>query len=346
MNIVREDLDAAVAQGLLTDGQGQALWGFLAGRQDGRPGFRTTHVLYYLGGLIAIGAMTLFMTLGWQQLGGWGLLVIALGYGVLGILATNHLLYRRQLPLPAGVVATFVLVLVPLAIYGLQEALGWRSAQWAYRDYHRYIDWNWLMMEYATLAASAVMLWRYRLPFLVMPLAVTLWYMSMDVVPFLSESGDYDWTLRKLVSIYFGIAMTGLAFWIDLRTRRQRDFGFWLYLFGVATFWGGLSSLHSDSELSKLIYCGINIGMMAVGTMLVRRVFAVFGAFGVAGYLEHLSDSVFHDSLLFPVALSAIGFGIVWLGIVWQRHEQRLGAALRAHLPAPVRSLLETAQSA
>ena len=134
MNLTRADLQSAGAAGILADAQAERLWEFLSQRQPEAPGFRATHVLYYLGGLIAIGAMTLFMTLGWEELGGVGLCGIAFAYGVLGIIATNHLLYRRQLTLAAGIAATFSLALVPLAIYGLQEALGWRPHQWGYRD--------------------------------------------------------------------------------------------------------------------------------------------------------------------------------------------------------------------
>ena len=78
--------------------------------------------------------------------------------------------------------------LVPLAVYGLQNLLGWWPEGEAARDYHRHIDGRWLMMELATLAAGAVMLWRFRLPFLVMPVAVTLWYLSMDLAPLLAGS--------------------------------------------------------------------------------------------------------------------------------------------------------------
>lgn len=346
MKITRAHLDAAQNDGLLRPEQTTPLWNYLAYHTADQPGFRGAHVLYYLGGMIAISAMTLFMNLGWERLGGWGLFGTCIAYAVLGLIATHHLLYRRQ-PIPAGITATFVLVLTPLAVYGLQEAMGWRPHEWHYRDYHRYIDWNWLMMEYATLAAGVAMLWRYRLPFLAMPVAVTLWYMSMDIVPFLTGDNHayWDWELRKTVSLCFGLATMAIAFWVDVRSGRRKDYAFWLYLIGVLTFWGGLSLMKSDSELGKFLYCCVNLAMIAVGTMLVRRVFAVFGALGVAGYLGHLSGTVFRDSLLFPLALTLIGFAIVYLGIVWQRHEARLGVAMRSALPEPMRRLLEAAQA-
>ena len=131
------------------------------------------------------------------------------------------------------------------------------------------------------------------------------------------------------------------ALLVDLRSRQQRDFAFWLYVFGVIAFWGGLTSMNSTSELGKFIYACINLLLIATGAALSRRVFAVFGGIGVAIYLGHLSHTVFRDSLLFPLALAAIGLGVMAAGLAWQRHEAALGARLRACLPQPLRELVE-----
>jgi len=341
MEINRVLLKEATDNGLLSEQQAEQLWLFLGERGKDTPSFRFTHILYYLGGLIAIGAMSLFMTLGWERFGGWGLFFIALAYAGAGLWLTEFFLHRSRLPIPAGIMATFVVVLTPLAVYGLQSAMGWWADGKVYRDYHILIDWRWMFMEFATLACGAVMLWRYRLPFLVMPIAVTLWYMSMDLTPFLFGADDASWELRKFVSLWFGLVIVLLAFWVDIRTRHDKDYPFWLYLFGVIAFWGGLSMLHSDSELSKFIYLGINLVMIVVGSMLSRRVFAVFGGLGAAGYLGHLAHEVFKDSMMFPFVLTLIGLGVVYIGVVWQRHEAAVSNKLRGLLPLPLRELVE-----
>ncbi|BAK75993.1 hypothetical protein NH8B_1167 [Pseudogulbenkiania sp. NH8B] len=340
MELDRERLDQAVTRGVISAQQAEGLWQFLAESGHDTPSFRFVHILYYLGGLIAIGAMSLFMTLGWERFGGGGLLLICLVYAVAGVALTEWLL-RRRLPIPAGITATFVVVLTPLAVYGLQQLLGWWAGPFTYRDYHVFIDGRWLMMELATLAVGAIALWRYRLPFLVMPVAVTLWYMSMDLTPFLAGDPDVGWELRKLVSLWFGLAVVLLALWVDIRSRRDQDFAFWLYLFGVMAFWCGLSLLRSDSELGKFFYLCVNLGMIVVGAVLSRRVFVVYGALGTAGYLGHLAYDVFKDSLLFPFALTLLGLGVVALGIVWQRHEAAISQWLRQPLPRPLRELIE-----
>jgi hypothetical protein len=93
-----------------------------------------------------------------------------------------------------------------------------------------------------------------------------------------------------------------------------------------------------------LYYLGgmvINVAMIFVGAALGRRVFAVFGGIGVALYLGHLADRVFRDSMLFPLALSAIGLMVIGIGILWQRNEATIEGRLRTLLPTPVRELIE-----
>ena len=74
--------------------------------------------------------------------------------------------------------------------------------------------------------------------------------------------------------------------------------------------------------------------------MIGRRVFAVFGGMGVAGYLGYLAWDLFRDSLVFPFVLSLIGLGIIWLGLLWQRHEARIQQLLQRYLPVAWRELL------
>jgi len=342
--ITKQQLDAAVAAGIVSAEQADKLGAYLGTAAAGeQPRFSFVHVLYYLGGMIAIGAMSLFMTLGWNALGGWGGCLTAILYGALALLLSHWFLEQKRLYIPAGIMATLAVVMVPLAIFAAQMALGYWGPSKPYRDYHVFIDCRWIMMEFGTLGIGAILLWRYRFPFMLMPIAVTLWYMSMDLVPFLfGADALHDWEIRKVVSVYFGFAMTLLAFWIDLRSRASsRDYAFWLYLFGVLTFWCGLSLMESRSEWSRLAYCGINVFMILIGAALGRRVFAVFGGLGVAAYLGHLSWQVFKDSLVFPFALSLIGLAIIWLGVVWHRREAQWSARLRGFLPAPIRELIE-----
>lgn len=338
MKITRKHLDDAAGEKIITPEQSIQLYEYLSAHPSTGPSFNFTQVLYYLGGLLAIGAMTLFMNLGWEAFGGWGIFFIAVAYAGAGLKLANRF-QRKGYAIPAGICATFTVALTPLMMYGLQQGLGVWPDDSVYRDYHRYIQWHWLYMEFATLVVGVVILWRYLYPFLVMPIAVTLWYMSMDIAVMIM--GDqYDFQFRSEFSMYFGLLMLLMAFWVDLRARASGDYAFWLYLFGVLTFWVGMTAQDSDSELAKFVYCCVNLLMILLGVMIIRRVFVVFGALGVSIYLGHLAWDVFRDSWLFPISLTLIGLLIIYLGVVWQRNEKIITQKAQTLLPESVRILL------
>ena len=340
MKITRKNLDDAVGEKIITAEQAAALHDYLKSLPGVGPGFGFTSVLYYLGGLIAIGAMTLFMNLGWESFGGWGIFFISLAYAGVGLKLTA-IFQQKGHAIPAGICATFVVALTPLAIYGLQQALGLWPDESTYREYHRYIKWHWFYMELGTLIVGLVVAWRYKYPFLMMPIAVTLWYMSMDVAAMIMGD-EYDFHFRALVSMYFGLLMILCAFWVDFRSSEKADYAFWLYIFAVMTFWGGMTAQESDSELSKFLYFCVNIFMITVGVVIVRRVFVVFGAIGVCLYLGHLAWDVFENSWLFPITLTAIGLLIIYLGVLWQKNEKVITEKSRSLLPQGMKEFLES----
>jgi hypothetical protein len=350
ITLTQDDLKVASSEGLITAGQADALWQRWSAHQwrhktvpvsqEAGPAFGFTNVLYYFGGMVAIGAMSLFMTLGFERMGAGGLLAIGLAYLFACLKVADHF-QARGLSVPSGVLATLAVVLVPLVVWCVQSLLGWwpPGGDTHFSAYHTHINWRWLTLEFATLAAGAVMLWRYKLPFMVMPLAVTVWYMSMDAANALMQSEGFDWQFTRDVSLVFGLATCALAMWVDVRSRRsvdadaRQDFSFWLYLFGAIMFWAGLSLRDSSNEWGKFAYCMINVALIFGGAVIGRRVFTVLGALGVAGYLGYLAHRVFQDSLLFPFALTLLGLGFVWLGVWWQRHEGAIHARLIQFVP-------------
>ena len=363
--IQQSDVQSAAEDGLITLSQAQALWrrwevkalesssleplasGTSSSRRDA-PQFSMVHVLYYFGGMIAISAMSLFMTMGFQSMGAGGLLLISVAY-IAGCLKVADHFACRSLWVPAGIMATLAICLVPLAVWSLQSLLGlWppateNAATDTYTAYNRFVNWRWMTLEFAPLAAGVVMLWRYRLPFMVMPIAITIWYMSMDVAHALMQSNGWDWKFTRDVSLVFGIATCAMAMGVDIRCRRaieahwRQDYAFWLYLFGALMFWVGLSARDSNSEWGNLGYAIINITMILLGAAIGRRVFTVLGALGVAGYLGYLAHQVFKDSLLFTFALTLLGLGIVYIGVWWQRHEKAIHHNLQNWVPRALR---------
>lgn len=340
MNITKQHLDDAVQAQIISAQQSEQLCEFLTARAISSPKFDFTHIFYYLGGLIAIAALSLFMNLVLNSFGGAGVVVLCLAYGVAGLKLTNYF-KNKGLHIPAGICGTFVIALTPVAIYGLQKAVGVWPEHSVNEVCNSEIRWNLLWMELSTLLVGSIVAWKYRYPFLVMPIAVTLWYFTMDITV-LFEQDVESWTLRLAVSMYSGLLIIALAFWVDIRSRNTSDYAFWLYLFGAVAFWSALSLQESDNELAKFGYFAINILMIFAGALVARKIFVVLGALGCCGYFYHLSNYVFYDSWLFPISLILIGLGIVYLGVWWQKYEAKVTAITRSILPMSIRERLES----
>lgn len=328
MKVSRRDLEWAVSRGVISRGQAQELWGMLGG--SGRPRFDLPHVAYYFGALVVISAMGWFMTLGWERFGGGGILAISLAYAACFLVAGSLLWRRRDLRVPGGLLATMAVCMTPLAVYGFERMTGlWlHGAPGVLAAVG--IPGSSFPMEVGTVVAGLVALRFFRFPFLTAPIALSLWFMSIDLTPLIYRA-DYYGDGYQIVSLVFGLAVLVCSILIDRRT--QEDYAFWGYLFGMFAFWGGLTLLEGGSELDWLFYGLINLGLVLLSVLLQRRVFIVFGSLGVFGYVGHLAWEIFEDSLWFPFVLSAIGLAIIALGILYARNKERVERGVLSRVP-------------
>ena len=338
------DLRGAASAGVIAAADLERLLAFLSKSRPALPGdasppakFDAAHLLWYAGALIVIGAMGLFSTVAFSQMGGQALTACAIIYAIGFTAAGHHLWHRKNLRVPGGLLVAVAVSMAPLAVYGIQDQLGWWGKfgkPGTVHDFYVWIKGSWIFMEIATIAAGALALRYFRAPFIVMLIAVALWFMSMDLAPWFSAVDHLDFATRRKVSIWFGLLVLAVAWTVDYRSRDGADFAFWLHLFGLLTFWGGITSSTSSTELGKALYCMLNVGLLVLAVLLMRRAYAVFGTLGVSIYLGHLAEKVFKDSLLFPFSLSLIGIAVIAAGLLYHRNERAIAAWLSAHLPA------------
>lgn len=333
------DLRAASAAGVIGATDLERLLAYLSAQapadQDAPAAkFDAAHLLWYAGALIVIGAMGLFSTVAFTQMGGRALTACAIGYAVAFTFAGDHL-WRKNLRVPGGLLIAIAVSMAPLAVYGLQDEFGlWGQfgKPGTVHDFYVWIKGSWIFMEIATVIAGGIALRFYRVPFIVAIISIALWFMSMDLAPWVVDITQSDFEMRRRVSVWFGFAILAVAWIVDYRSRNA-DFAFWLHLFGLMAFWGGISITDGATELSKAVYCLFNVGLLLIAVIIMRRAYAVFGTFGIMAYLGHLADVVFKDSLLFPFALSVIGIAIVAIGLLYHRKQDAIAAWLAANMP-------------
>lgn len=345
MRYSNDDLRAASDAGVITSVQLESLLSFLGTRPgavtDTGPKFDAVHLLWYAGALIVMSAMGLFSTLAFSQMGGQALIATAIVYAGLFAWAGHYLWTVKNFRTPGGLLIAVAVSMAPLAVYGLQETYGlWTSfgKPTQVRDFYVWIKGSWIFMEIAAIVAAGLALYFYRFPFIVFIAAFALWFMSMDIVPWITGQKFDNWEVSRKVSVWFGLGILITAVIVNAR-QKSGDFAFWLYLFGVLTFWGGITASSNGTAFDKALYCAMNVGFLFLAVFLGRRIFAVFGTIGIAIYLGDLAEKLFKDLLLFPFALSLIGVGIIALGLYFHRHQDAIRTAVDRNLPDVLKRL-------
>src|SRR5215467_6186257 len=228
MHFSEHDLRAAVTAGALDANSLSRLLDFLATRRSSVPAvaaapaphFDLPHLLWYAGALIVISAMGLFSTLAFSSMGGGALTATAIVYAILFTIAGHHLWYVRDLRIPGGLLIAIAVSMAPLAVYGIQEAYGmWGQfgRPGTVHDFYVWIKGSWVFMELAAIVAAVIALRFYPFPFIVMIIAFALWFMSMDLTPWIFGRAQFTWDERRMVSLWFGLVVLVVAWIVDRR---------------------------------------------------------------------------------------------------------------------------------
>lgn len=339
VKIEKKDLLGAGAKIGLSEKITEKLWDELEA-QPSLHQFDLPQVLYYFGALLVMVAMSWFIGEAWESFGGQGLFGIALIYIIIFLTLGTTLWNKQDLKTPSSLFITLAVCMLPLAVYGLQKWTGlWIVDQpGQYKDIYSWIKGGWFLMEITTLLGGCVAFYFYRVSILTLPIFFTLWFISMDIVPLIFEEMGNINDLREKISIVFGIAMLMTAYIIDLKS--EKDLAFWPYLFGVVTFWAGLSLLEPSSEGKRFLYLLINLSLMILSVLLQRTVFLIFGALGCLIYISSLFYKYFADSFNFPIILSLVGVAVIFLGILYHKNKMKIEASMMNLFPSSAKKWL------
>lgn len=332
MQIIKSDLDSAVQKSIITPDQATKLWQHLESLRPEQAKFQTLHILYYFGGLLILASMTWFLTNAWDD--GFSIMLISGVFAAIYTAIAHNLWYKKDLKIPAGLIITAAVGLSPVFTYGLQKAVGFSYATRPY-EFDTVFDWfksSWFLMEIATLATSLMALRYFKFALLTLPLTAALWFFTMDVTTYV-HGANYAHKNHEIVSCFFGLAVIAASYFVN-KKYKYPDYAFWTYLFGMTSFWFGLTLLDSDSEFNKFIYCMLNVLFIFFSVYIRRRIFMIFGSFGVLFYLGHLAWKVFKDSYAFPIVLALLGLAIVYLGIKYQKNKMAIEAKVESWFPS------------
>ena len=289
------------------------------------------NVLYYGGGLLVISALTWLMKSSWDSFGAKGIVFFSFVYLISFFIAGHYVYFKKKLIVPGGILFSIVIAITPLLVFGIMKAFDFWPASAGYEDYYIWIKGKWVVLEISTLVIGIIILLLTRFPFNMFLIAFTLWFFSMDIVPIILQTNSFTWTDRAIVSRVFGTLMLIAAYVIDIKY--EKNYSFWLYLFGLITLSSGLSVFYNTDTLMLFAFGLVNILLIGISVVLERNVFLVFGTIGVMEFLSRLSYKYFKGSPMFPFTLTIIGVGLIIIGISYQKNKSTVDKRIKMIIP-------------
>ncbi len=347
MKIVKKDIDWAVSEGILSAEQAESLWNALQKRTSNRPQFNFANVAYYFGAFIVLSGMTWFMSLAWEEFGSKGLLLLACLYAFLFVLAGKTLWFQQNLKIPGGLLFTIAVCMTPLVVFGLMSQVGSWPLTYFPDDYSNYFiqeNTTFILMELATILTGLITIKLIKFSFLMTPITLAFGFLSFHVTAVVSfyYTGESWWYNQETwIFFWFGLICLMVAYWVDVKTSAlEEDYAFWLYLFGLLSFWFSITFMGMGYSWSPFIYLLTNLVLILLAVLLHRRVFVVFGTLGISYLLYDLSYRTFQGSLLFPLTLMVLGLLVIYAGVQYQRNEAAINRLIVGNLPMAIREIL------
>jgi hypothetical protein len=310
MKIIKSDLLSAVEKGVINENQAQELWEYFESSKLNQPKFQLSHILYNLGGFLILASMLWFFRKYWSN-GGSAIMFFSSVFAISCLVTGNTLSHKKDFKIPAEILISLAVYFVPLFIHGFQLYNGLEDT---------------IYIELGAIIASVLALRYYKFPFLVFPLASSLWWLVIHYF-LLNFDNKINSTDEKIVSCIIGLITLIISYFVD-RKYKEFDFAFWGYLVGIISIWGVLIS-----DFLEFYYLVLNIFFMIISIYLRRKVFFAFGVIGAFGQLAHSFYVIFKGSFMLPLAVAIIGFLIIFLGIKYQRNRQKIEAFVENLFP-------------
>lgn len=282
---------------------------------------RLVQVLLYVGVLLVIGSHAWWSSIAYSSEGLGALLALTLGYQAgFGLAAWQAA--RRGLSTLAAALAAVSVFYTPLAVYAAERLLG-VGLERSYDEFYPWISEGWAVMELVAIAVAALVFWRLRHPFLLLPALLFGSFLALDGTAHVTGRESFR-DLGISVGVYGAVCLvSGIA----LDYRGWRRFAFWPHLFAMVSASWALYAL-TDSPQAALILAGA--GAVALGVWLGRTCYLAGGGFAVWGGLTALEPS---PGILIVSGLLLVGVSI-WLSL--GSSPLRVWLAQRT-LPAPER---------
>jgi hypothetical protein len=332
LSIESEDIDAAVAAGVMPQTQADALRVFVAkrhrsrlaqnGQEDERFRFMTGfNDFFFAIGILLLGFGMMFFT------GGAPLPSLVAALVVWGL--SELLVARMRLVLPGILLSLFFIAFVFLAVPADLATLmsrGNPGSFWGDAIGVTGVPFAAATKAIIGVAAAALYYWRFRLPFALLPIAASLVLLVLALIRL--SVGQLEPFALSLLTLACGLGVFAAAMSFDLSDRdrmtRRSDCAFWLHLLAAPLIVHSLISLITPrfdqiNNTTALAILGIVAALAVVAIAIDRRALLVSALIYIGIVIAYtLGGTRGGGSAVFFATLVILGTFVIVLGVGWQ----------------------------
>ena len=278
-------------------------------------------VLTWLGGFLALIASAVFIGVDWNNMGAaqqtlWAVLGIGVLWGIAWALRRKDELLRIQASNLLVIVGTLMIMLLAYTLYRLTGV--WPD----HPDRPSSQDTTTMLMGIAQAATAVVaVFWAFRLraSWMLLPAGSIGWMAWMAGTDSIRSRGNVESDRDVLLLAAYGIVLV-IAGLVVLRSGWKHH-ATWLFAVGLTInlIMLGIRSAENPLGLNGTVFLVLTVIAIVLGIMTDQRIFLLFGAVGLYGWLSALVIETFGGSRPVAFALILVGVAIVVAGGAWQR---------------------------
>jgi hypothetical protein len=350
LSIESEDIDAAIAAGVMPQAQADALLAFVAerhrsrleqaGAEDERFRFMTGfNDFFFAIGILLLGLGMMFFT--------DGMPLPSLIAAILLWALSELLVGRMRLVLPGILLSLFFMMFAYLAVPAdfatmTSPSVARDQLPLGMRGIFGLTGSSETIAVKALIGAAAAALyyWRFRLPFTLLPIAGALVLTVISLTTF--ATGSLTGTTQSLVTLACGFTLFVVAMAFDVSDRdrmtRRSDCAFWLHLLAaplivhslISLITPGLAQMSNGIALSILLIAAL---LAVIAIAIDRRALLVSALAYIGIVIAYAAGMLTGQSNpskggIFFATLVILGAFVIILGVGWQPLRKRLIALI------------------
>lgn len=321
-------LDDALARGVISPEQFKQMSGMIDGEVNRNPDERFRIVSGFSEVFICVGLLLLFSGLsGIFHLSIRNAAVVSCLMAGAAWLSACYFVERKRFLLPSIFTCLYAAAELARALWLMQSI---SDDTYFLRNMSARSLWSNLLPLGASFALLVAAAWRFRIPFLMLPIGILFTGMVLLVGQSVGNSISY-----RLMLVFCGILILGTAVYFDLkdphRIRRASDFAFWCYMIGSPLtihpiFITFVLNMRTGG-LSLAIFLIIFSAIVSIAALMInRRALVLSTLIYLAGSLAYLTGQLSGSgsALIALVPLFIIGLYVVCLGTQWRRARSKL----------------------